>query len=85
MYPSTTHCRVETPAAAAHPALTSRLTCIKMLAALVLVLGSVAAVYASGSLTGKASMPAYLWIVTALCVWAGSLPFAAFGLVMGYR
>ncbi len=57
---------------------------IKMLTALVLGLGSVVAVYAVGALTGKPSMPGYLWIVTGLCVWIGSLVFAAFGLFMGY-
>jgi ABC-2 type transport system permease protein len=57
---------------------------IKMLTALVLGLGSVLAVYIVGALTGKPSMPGYLWIVTGLCVWIGSLIFAAFGLFMGY-
>jgi ABC-2 type transport system permease protein len=37
-----------------------------------------------GILTHKASMPVYLWIVSALCVWIGSLLFAAFGLFMGF-
>ena len=57
---------------------------IKMLTALVLGLGSVVAVYVVGRLTGKPSMPGYLWLVTGLCVWVGSLVFAAFGLFMGY-
>jgi ABC-2 type transport system permease protein len=57
---------------------------IKMLTALVLGLSSVVAVYVVGMLTGKPSMPGYLWIVTGLCVWIGSLVFAAFGLFMGY-
>ena len=57
---------------------------IKMLTALVLGLGSVVAVYVVGKLTGKPSMPGYLWLVTGLCVWVGSLVFAAFGLFMGY-
>jgi ABC-2 type transport system permease protein len=57
---------------------------IKVLTALVLGLGSVVAVYVVGNLVGKPSMPGYLWIVTALCVWIGSLLFAAFGLFMGY-
>jgi ABC-2 type transport system permease protein len=57
---------------------------IKMLTAMVLGLGSVVAVYAVGALTGKPSMPGYLWLVTGLCVWIGSLLFAAFGLFMGY-
>ncbi|HXL93285.1 MAG TPA: ABC transporter permease [Streptosporangiaceae bacterium] len=37
-----------------------------------------------GILTHKAQMPVYLWIVSALCVWAGSLLFAAFGLFIGF-
>lgn len=57
---------------------------IKMLTALVLGLASVLAVYAVGIITGKPSMPVYLWIVTGLLVWIGSLLFAAFGLFMGY-
>ena len=57
---------------------------IKVLTALVLGLASVVVVYAVGALTGKPSMPFYLWIVTGLCVWIGSLLFAAFGLFMGY-
>jgi ABC-2 type transport system permease protein len=57
---------------------------IKMLSALVLGLCSVIAVAAVGLITGKASMPGYLWVVSFLCVWIGSLVFAAFGLFMGY-
>src|SRR5271165_5023584 len=57
---------------------------IKVLTALVLGACSVAAVYIVGAITNKASMPAYLWIVTGLCVWIGSLLFAAFGLFLGY-
>jgi ABC-2 type transport system permease protein len=57
---------------------------IKMLTSLVLGLGSVLAVYIVGMLTHKPSMPGYLWFVTGLCVWIGSLVFAAFGLFMGY-
>jgi ABC-2 type transport system permease protein len=57
---------------------------IKVLTALVLGACSVAAVYIVGAITNKASMPTYLWIVTGLCVWIGSLLFAAFGLFLGY-
>jgi ABC-2 type transport system permease protein len=57
---------------------------IKVLTALVLGLASVVVVYAVGALTGKPSMPAYLWVATGLSVWIGSLLFAAFGLFMGY-
>ncbi len=56
----------------------------KMLSALVLGLTSVAAVYAVGLITGKPTMPIHTWIITALCVWIGSLVFAAFGLFVGY-
>jgi ABC-2 type transport system permease protein len=51
---------------------------IKMLTSLVLAAGAVAAV------TNKASMPADLWVITGLCVWVGSLLFAAFGLFARY-
>ncbi|MDA8391334.1 MAG: ABC transporter permease [Actinomycetota bacterium] len=57
---------------------------IKMLTALVLGLASVLVVYATGLAVGRPSMPAYLWVVTAACVWIGSLLFAAFGLFVGY-
>jgi ABC-2 type transport system permease protein len=57
---------------------------MKVLTAMVLGLISVAVVNAVGLLTHKASMPGYLWIVSALCVWVGSLLFAAFGLFLGY-
>jgi ABC-2 type transport system permease protein len=57
---------------------------IKVLTALVLGLVSVVAVFVVGMLTNKASMPGYLWFVSGLCVWVGSLVFAAFGLFMGY-
>jgi ABC-2 type transport system permease protein len=57
---------------------------MKAMTSLVLGLGSVVIVYVVGGLTGKPSMPMYLWVVTALCVWLGSLLFAAFGLFLGY-
>jgi len=57
---------------------------VKMLTALVLGLGSVLAVYAAGVISGRPSMPLYLWLSTGLAVWIGSLLFAAFGLFMGY-
>ena len=56
----------------------------KMLAAMVLGLGSVVVVYAAGLISQKPTMPAHLWVITLLCVWVGSLVFAAFGLFMGY-
>jgi ABC-2 type transport system permease protein len=57
---------------------------IKMLTSLVLAAGAVAAVYLVGAVTQKVSMPAHLWVITGLCVWIGSLLFAAFGLFAGY-
>jgi len=60
---------------------------IKMLTAMVLGAAAVVAVYIVGKLSGVPAMnPGYtwLWFVTPLCVWVGSLVFAAFGLFMGY-
>jgi ABC-2 type transport system permease protein len=60
---------------------------IKMLTAMVLGAASVIAVFAVAKITGVPAMKpgyAYLWFVTPLCVWIGSLVFAAFGLFMGY-
>jgi ABC-2 type transport system permease protein len=57
---------------------------MKALTSLVLGAGSVAVVYIVGAIIGKPSMPASLWVVTGLCVWLGSLLFAAFGLFIGY-
>jgi ABC-2 type transport system permease protein len=56
----------------------------KMLTAMVLGLASVVVVYAADLISQKPKMPVHLWIITLLCVWAGSLVFAAFGLFMGY-
>ncbi len=57
---------------------------IKMLTALVLGFASVLVVYAAGLMVGKPSMPVYAWVTTGICVWIGSLLFAAFGLFVGY-
>jgi ABC-2 type transport system permease protein len=57
---------------------------IKLLAAMVLGLISVIAVYVLGQLTGKPHMPGYLWFATGAAVWVGSLLFAAFGLFLGF-
>jgi ABC-2 type transport system permease protein len=57
---------------------------IKMSTSLVLGAISVVAVYGAGVFTHKAMMPLHLWIITGLCVWIGSLLFAAFGLFIGY-
>ena len=56
----------------------------KMLTALVLGLISVVSVFAAGIITHKPHMPVYLWIISGLCVWIGSLIFTAFGLFLGY-
>jgi ABC-2 type transport system permease protein len=56
----------------------------KMATSMVLGFFSVVVVYLVGIFTHRASMPGWLWLVTALCVWVGSLLFAAFGLFMGY-
>ena len=55
----------------------------KLLVALSLSALAVAVVYAVG-LTSGASMPAGVWVATALLAWVCSLVFAAFGLFMGY-
>jgi ABC-2 type transport system permease protein len=57
---------------------------IKMLTSMVLGAASVAAVFIVGALIGKPTMPVWLWVVSGLCVWIGSLLFAAFGLFLGY-
>jgi ABC-2 type transport system permease protein len=57
---------------------------IKLLTALALGGVSVIAVYAVGIISHRPSLPVYLWIISGLCVWIGSLVFAAFGLFMGY-
>ena len=57
---------------------------IKMLTSLVLAAGAISAVYVVGAVTNKVLMPAGLWVITGLCVWIGSLLFAAFGLFIGY-
>ena len=57
---------------------------IKMLTSLTLAAGAVGAVYVVGAATSQASMPAYLWVITGICVWIGSLLFSALGLFIGY-
>ena len=56
----------------------------KMLTSLTLAAGAVGAVYLIGAVTNQASMPTDLWVLTGLCVWAGSLLFSALGLFIGY-
>src|SRR5271154_7560230 len=58
---------------------------MKVASALVLGLVPLAVVnVVGGILTHQASMPVYLWIVSALCVWIGSPPFAPFRPVLGF-
>jgi ABC-2 type transport system permease protein len=57
---------------------------IKLMTALTLGAASVIAVYVVGIISQRPSLPVWLWIVSGLCVWVGSLVFAAFGLFMGY-
>ncbi|HEX9032595.1 MAG TPA: ABC transporter permease [Streptosporangiaceae bacterium] len=60
---------------------------IKMMTAMILGLAAVVAVYVVATISGVPKMApgyGYLWFVTALCVWVGSLVFAAFGLFLGY-
>ncbi|HET6165567.1 MAG TPA: ABC transporter permease [Marmoricola sp.] len=57
---------------------------VKAIVAMMLGLGSVAAVNVVGVLNGKATMPTHVWIAAALIAWLGSVVFGAFGLFMGY-
>lgn len=57
---------------------------VKMATSLVLGAASVGVVYVVGILTHKPAMPSWVWVVTALSVWLGSLLFSAFGLFLGY-
>jgi len=60
---------------------------IKLMTAMVLGLSSVIAVFVVAKITGVPAMfpgYGYLWIVAGLCVWVGSLVFAALGLFVGY-
>lgn len=57
---------------------------IKMVASLVLGSASVAVVYVVGAASGKPTMPLWVWIVSAVATWIGSLVFTAFGLFVGY-
>ena len=57
---------------------------LKVLTAMTLGLGAVTMVFIVGGITGEPSMPISAWIISALCVWIGSVVFAAFGLFVGY-
>ena len=49
-----------------------------------LAAGAVGAVYLIGAVTNQAVDASYLWVVTGICVWVGSLLFSALGLFIGY-
>lgn len=66
------------------PASPTAYIAIKMLTSLTLAAGAVGAVYLIGAATKQASMPTYLWLITGICVWIGSLLFSALGLFIGY-
>jgi ABC-2 type transport system permease protein len=55
----------------------------KVLTAMVMGAVSVAVVFAVGAL-GGATMPGWVWAVSALVAWIGAVVFAAFGLFIGY-
>lgn len=57
---------------------------VKAITAMVLGLSSVLAVYIVALITGKADMPVWVWVLSGVTVWVGSMIFAAFGLFMGY-
>lgn len=57
---------------------------IKMVASLALGSASVTVVYVVGAATGKPVMPLWVWVVSAVATWIGSLVFTAFGLFVGY-
>jgi ABC-2 type transport system permease protein len=56
---------------------------IKLITAMALGLVPVVVVFLLGRFTG-AHMTGYLWILTPIIAWVGSIVFAAFGLFMGY-
>lgn len=56
----------------------------KAITAMALGAVSVLAVFVVGAITGKAQMPLWAWVSSALVVWVGSLMFAVYGLFMGY-
>jgi ABC-2 type transport system permease protein len=56
----------------------------KVLTAMVVGAMSVGIVFAVGALTGAASMPGWVWLVSGLVAWIGAIVFAAFGLFIGY-
>ena len=72
------------PTAPGYAASPAAYIVIKMLTSLTLAAGAVGAVYLVGAATNQASMPTYLWVITGICVWIGSLLFSALGLFIGY-
>jgi len=57
---------------------------VKMATSVVLSAAAVGVVYLVAAATGKAAMPVWMWIVTGVAAWLGSLLFTAFGLFVGY-
>ena len=56
----------------------------KVLTAMVVGAMSVGIVFAVGAISGAASMPGWVWLVSGLVAWLGAIVFAAFGLFIGY-
>jgi ABC-2 type transport system permease protein len=56
----------------------------KVLTAMVVGAMSVGIVFAVAAVTGAAQMPGWVWLVSGLAAWIGTVVFAAFGLFIGY-
>jgi ABC-2 type transport system permease protein len=56
----------------------------KVLAALLLALPSILLVSATAAVAGPVRLGAGQWAQTVLLLWVGTLPFAAFGILLGY-
>jgi ABC-2 type transport system permease protein len=56
----------------------------KVLAALLLALPSILLVSATAAIAGPVRLGAGEWAQTVLLLWVGTLPFAAFGILLGY-
>lgn len=57
---------------------------VKMTTSLVLSAAAIMVVYIVAAITGGPVMPIWVWVVTGLAAWIGSLLFTAFGLFLGY-
>ena len=56
----------------------------KVLTAMVVGAMSVGVVFLVAAVTGAAQMPGWVWLVSGLVAWVGTIVFAAFGLFIGY-